>query len=53
MPRMARRKSETKTLDVAPGVAELDAYNREMDKLKAEYAPLLHKIFVNAEYRRV
>jgi hypothetical protein len=49
---IARVKRETKTLDIAPGVDELDAYSGQIDKLKASYAPVIHKILVNPEHRR-
>jgi hypothetical protein len=49
---IARVKRETKTLDVPPGIDELDAYSQHIDKLKASYAPLVHRILVYAEHRR-
>lgn len=49
---IARVKRETKTLDIPPGIDELDAYSRQIDKLKESYAPLIHKVLVNASHRR-
>lgn len=49
---IARVKRETKTLDVPPGVDELEAFYGHLDKLKADYAPLIHKILVDASIRR-
>jgi hypothetical protein len=48
---IARRKKDAKILDIPPGVDELDAYNSHLTKLKAEYAPLIHKILVDPENR--
>lgn len=49
---IARVKRETKTLDVPPGVDELEAVFTHTNQLKADYAPMIHKILVNSEYRR-
>jgi hypothetical protein len=49
---IARVKRETKTLDIPPGIDELDAYSRHIDKLKETYAPLIHKILVDPTRRR-
>lgn len=48
---IARVKRETKTLDKPPGIEELDAFYSYIDKLKAQYAPLIHKILVDASIR--
>jgi hypothetical protein len=49
---IARVKRETKTLDIPPGIDELEAYSRHIDKLKETYAPLIHKILVDSVHRR-
>lgn len=49
---IARVKRETKTLDTPPGIEELDAFYSYIDKLKAQYAPLIHKILVDSDIRR-
>ena len=49
---IARRQKEAKLLGTPPGVEELDAYNQHLTKLKANYAPLLHKALVGRENRR-
>jgi hypothetical protein len=49
---IARRKKEAKLLDIPPGVDELDAYSLHITKLKADYAPILHKALVGMENRR-
>ncbi len=49
---IARRKKDAKILDIPPGVDELDAFSNHLTKLKADYAPLIHKALVDAEYRR-
>ncbi|HEY5055777.1 MAG TPA: hypothetical protein VII58_06430, partial [Acidobacteriaceae bacterium] len=49
---IARRKNETKTLDIPPGIDDLEAFNRELEKLKATYAPLIHKALVAPQARR-
>lgn len=49
---IARVKRETKTLDIPPGIDELEAYSRHIDKLKETYAPLIHRILVDAIHRR-
>lgn len=49
---IARRKKEAKILDIPPGVEELDAYSAHLTKLKADYAPIIHKVLVSAENRR-
>jgi hypothetical protein len=49
---IARVKRETKTLDVPPGVDELEAFNSQIGKLKANYAPLIHRTLVDPENRR-
>lgn len=49
---IARRKREAKILDVPPGVEELDAYNLQLTKLKADYAPIIHKALVSPDNRR-
>ena len=48
---ITRVKRETKMLDIPPGIVELDAYSQHIDKLKASYAPLIHKILVDPENR--
>jgi hypothetical protein len=49
---IARVKRETKTLDIPPGIDELEAYSRHIDKLKETYAPLIHRILVDSIHRR-
>ena len=49
---IARRKKETKLLDIPPGVDELEEFNRHRERLKAEYAPAIHKALVATEFRR-
>jgi|SRR5579864_553238 len=49
---IARVKRETKTLDIPPGIDELEAYSRHIDKLKETYAPLIHRILVDSAHRR-
>ncbi|HKW16501.1 MAG TPA: hypothetical protein VJO35_03230 [Terriglobales bacterium] len=49
---IARVKRETKTLDIPPGIDELEAYSRHIDKLKETYAPLIHRILVDSLHRR-
>lgn len=49
---IARVKRETKTLDIPPGIDELEAYSRHIDKLKETYAPMIHKILVDPVHRR-
>ena len=49
---IARVKRETKTLDIPPGIDELDAYSRQIDKLKETYAPLIHRVLVDPAHRR-
>jgi len=49
---IARVKRETRTLDVPPGVDELEAFFTQTNKLKADYAPRIHKILVASEYRK-
>lgn len=49
---IARVKRETKTLDVPPGVDELDAFFTHLNRLKADYAPLIHRSLVDAQIRR-
>jgi hypothetical protein len=49
---IARRKREAKILDIPPGVEVLDAYSSELTKLKAKYAPIIHKVLVIPENRR-
>lgn len=49
---IARAKHETKTLDVPPGVDVLEAFYRYIDKLKADSAPLVHRILVDSSIRR-
>ena len=49
---IARTKHETKILDVPPGVDELEAFNTHLERLKAEYAPAIHKALVGREHRR-
>lgn len=48
---IARVKRETKTLDKPPGIEELDAFYSYIDKLKAEYAPMIHRILVDSGIR--
>jgi len=49
---IARRKKEAKILDIPPGVDELEAFNTHRERLKAEYAPAIHKALVATEFRR-
>jgi hypothetical protein len=49
---IARRKKDANILDIPPGVEILDAYNAHLTKLKADYAPLIHKALVHRENRR-
>ncbi len=49
---IARVKRETKTLDLPPGVDELDTFYTHLNRLKADYAPLIHRILVDPEHRR-
>jgi Histidine kinase-, DNA gyrase B-, and HSP90-like ATPase len=49
---IARVKRDTKTLDIPPGIDELEAYSRHIDKLKETYAPLIHRILVDSIHRR-
>ena len=49
---IARVKRDTKTLDIPPGIDELEAYSRHVDKLKEAYAPLIHKTLVAPVHRR-
>ncbi len=49
---IARTQRETKILDVPPGVDELEAFNTHLERLKAQYAPAIHKALVGAEHRR-
>jgi hypothetical protein len=49
---IARVKRETKTLDIPPGVDELDAFYTHINRLKGDYAPVIHRALVNSENRR-
>ena len=49
---IARVKRETKTLDVPPGVDDLEAFMQQTNRLRAAYAPMIHKILVNSDHRR-
>jgi len=49
---IARRKRETKILDIPPGVDELEAFNTHREGLKARYAPVIHRSLVGSENRR-
>lgn len=49
---IARVKRETKTLDIPPGVDELDAFYTHINRLKGDYAPVIHRALVNSEHRR-
>lgn len=49
---IARVKRETKILDTPPGVDELDAFSAHLTKLKADYAPIIHRVLVDSQHRR-
>lgn len=49
---ITRLKDSMKTLDIPPGIEKTEAFFLHIDKLKAEYAPGLHKALVNPDHRR-
>jgi hypothetical protein len=49
---IARRQRDTKILDIPPGVDELEAFNTHRERLKASYAPVIHKALVGSDNRR-
>ena len=49
---IAMVKRDTKSLDVPPGVDELGAFYNQLNKLKADYAPRIHKILVDSVHRK-
>ncbi len=49
---ITRLKDSQKTLDIPPGIERTEAFFQYVDKLKAEYAPDLHRALVSPSYRR-
>jgi hypothetical protein len=49
---ITRLKDSMRTLDIPPGIERTEAFFQYVDKLKAEYAPNLHRALVNPGYRR-
>jgi len=50
---ITRLKDSMKTLDIPPGIERTEAFFLYVDKLKAEYAPDIHRALVSPTHRRV
>jgi hypothetical protein len=49
---IARVSREKGSLVIPPGIKELDAFYNYLNKLRIQNAGLIHKLLVNAKYRR-